>query len=119
MIQTSYFGSKAPKERKVCIAKWNKFWTGPRAMKFAPSNPRATDWKGAFQRDLESRFPTVESLRDYLAEIEAATPDPILCCYETDRLDCHRHILASFIERMLGVKVKEWEPSGPKQCSLV
>lgn len=119
MIQTSYFASKAPKGRKVCIAKWNKFWNGARAMKFAPSNPKATDWKGAFRADLEKRFPTVESLRDYLAEIERETPNPILCCYEVDRTECHRHILADFIEKMLGIKVTEWEPDTPKQGSLI
>lgn len=119
MIQTSYFSSKAPKQRKVCIAKWNKFWSGPRANLFAPSNPRAVNWKDAYQADLESRFPTVESLRVYLDEIQRTTPDPILCCYEVDRQDCHRHILATFIERMLGIKVTEWEPKTPKQCSLV
>lgn len=119
MIQTSYFSSKAPRERKVCIAKWNKFWSGARAMKFAPSNPKAVDWKRAFQNDLENRFPTVESLREYLAEIERETPNPILCCYEVEREECHRHILADFIQKMLGIEVTEWQPKGLKQGSLV
>ena len=79
-IETSFFSSKAPKERKVCIAKWHRGWNGPRAERFAPSDPKAVDWKAAYRKDLESRFPTPSSLRLYLQEIEKRTPDPILCC---------------------------------------
>ena len=46
-IETSFFSSKAPKERKVCIAKWHRNWSGPRAERFAPSDPKAVDWKSA------------------------------------------------------------------------
>lgn len=109
MIQVSFFKSRAPKERKVCIAKWARFWTGPKAERFAPSNPKANDWGASYRADLEKRFPTVESLRDYLEEIEAETPNPILCCYEVDPAECHRTILAEFIFKMLGVKVEEWQ----------
>ena len=77
-IETSFFSSKAPKERKVCIAKWHRGWNGPRAERFAPSDPKAVDWKAAYRKELESRFPTPSSLRLYLQEIEKRTPDPIL-----------------------------------------
>ncbi|MEG2173805.1 MAG: DUF488 family protein, partial [Desulfovibrionaceae bacterium] len=103
MLSTSFFASKAPKERKVCIAKWNRFWKGPRATLFAPSNPKAEDWAAAFQCDLESRFPTAQSLRRYLAEIEQATPNPILCCFELDEKQCHRRVLAAYIKKMLNI----------------
>lgn len=136
MIQVSFFKSKAPKHRKVCIAKWARFWTGPKAELFAPSNPKAVNWAEAYRRDLENRFPTVESLLDYLDMVEAVTPNPILCCFEVDPQECHRTILADFIERMTGVKVREWsaetdpvkeKPKKPAQakkpelvqCSLV
>ena len=134
MIQVSFFKSRAPKERKVCIAKWARFWTGPKADRFMPSNPKAADWQNAYRADLERRFPTVESLLEYLDEVEAATPNPILCCYEVDPAECHRTILAEFIFKMTGVTVKEWQSSdadrapspakkGKKpaleQCSLV
>lgn len=131
MIQVSFFKSRAPKDRKVCIAKWARFWTGPKADKFAPSNPRANDWAAAYLADLERRFPTLESLLEYLDEVETATPNPILCCYEADPAECHRTILAEFIFKMTGVEVKEWQPGAkdvaprtarkPKreQCSLV
>lgn len=108
MIQTSYFSSKAPKERKVCIAKWNRFWSGPRAKLFAPSDPKAVNWQASVRHDLESRFPTAERLQAYLAEIECDTPNPILCCYEKNPQECHRSVLAAFIEERLGFDVPEW-----------
>ena len=89
-IETSFFSSKAPKERKVCIAKWHRNWSGPRAERFAPSDPNAVDWKAAYRKELESRFPTPSSLRLYLQEIEKRTPDPILCCFELNPEECHR-----------------------------
>lgn len=73
MIETSFFSSKAPKGRKVCIAKWHRGWTGPRAQLFAPSDPKAADWQWAYRRDLEYRFPSVSTLQDYLREIERQT----------------------------------------------
>ena len=97
-IETSFFSSKAPKERKVCIAKWHRNWSGPRAERFAPSDPNAVDWKAAYRKELESRFPTPSSLRLYLQEIEKRTPDPILCCFELNPEECHRRVLAAFIK---------------------
>ncbi len=119
MIQTSFFSSKAPKERKVCIAKWHRNWKGPRAPLFAPSNPKAVDWKGSYRRDLEERFPDAESLKQYLWEIEQRTPDPILCCFEKDQTQCHRRVLATFIRERLGRDVPEWSNAEPEQFSLV
>lgn len=108
MIETSFFSSKAPKAHKVCIAKWHRGWTGPRASLFAPSDPKAADWQRAYRRDLEYRFPSAASLQDYLREIERQTPDPILCCFEADPRECHRRVLAAFIKEKLGTNVPEW-----------
>lgn len=119
MIQTSYFSSKAPKERKVSIAKWNRYWSGARAPLFAPSNPKAVDWSAAYRRDLESRFPNADSLRDYLREIERETPEPILCCFESDPGECHRRILAAYIKELLGIDIPEWEARQLAQASLL
>lgn len=119
MIYTSYFASKAPKTRKVCIAKWHRNWHGPRACLFAPSNPKAEDWAAAYQRDLEARFPTAESLRCYLAEIENESPAPILCCFELDENQCHRRVLAAYIKKMLAIEVPEWASTGPEQATLL
>jgi hypothetical protein len=119
MIQTSYFGSKAPKERKVCIAKWHRGWAGPRASRFAPSNPKAVDWAAAYRRDLETRFPDADSLRMYLREIEQETPNPILCCFESDPGECHRRVLAAYVKELLGIDIPEWQNRGLQQTSLI
>lgn len=118
MLTTSFFASKAPKEHKVCIAKWNRFWTGPRAVKFAPSNPNARDWQDAFRRDLDARFPEPEALRAYLKEIAASDPDAILCCYEHNPEDCHRRVLAAYVKEKLGMDIPEWQPP-MRQMSLI
>ena len=107
-IETSFFSSNAPKERKVCIAKWHRNWNGPRAGQFAPSDPKAVNWKAAYRKDLEARFPTESSLRLYLMEIEKKVPNPILCCFERNPEECHRRVLADFIKEKLNLDVPEW-----------
>lgn len=120
MIHTSFFSSRAPRGRKVSIAKWPpRYWAGPRAPKFAPSDPKAPDWAAAYRRDLEARFPSPASLRLYLEEVERETPDPILCCYEADASECHRRVLAAYIRELLGWDVPEWKSAAPEQTSLL
>ncbi len=117
-IMTSYFSSKAPNEQKVSIAKWPpRYFKGYRAMKLAPSNPKAEDWEKAYLHDLEQRFPQGKGLLEYLGEIEKNTPKAILCCYEKDKKECHRSILVEYIKRYLGIEIFEWEEN--KQASLI
>jgi hypothetical protein len=112
MFMTSYFASKAPKERKVCIAKGRpRFFAGPSFKDFAPLNPHdLNDWRNRYRRELEARYPDAASLRAALDAIAAKTPDPILCCYEKDAGECHRTVLAQFIAQRLGIVVPEWTP---------
>ena len=120
MLQTSYFSSKAPRAQKVAIAKYPpRFWSGPRAPRLAPSNPKAEDWAAAYLRDLEERFPEGAGLAEYLAQIEDQTPGAILCCYEADPQQCHRRILAAYIEKFLGLTVPEWRPREIEQGNLL
>ncbi len=112
-IYTSYFNSKAPAERKVCIAKSARFFSGPRAKELAPSNPWAGgDWKRAYLIDLDSRFGALGmlDLKQYLSAIHNRTPNPILCCHEANPENCHRSVLAAYIEKYLGIPVSEWSP---------
>jgi len=114
MITTSYFASKAPAERKVCIAK--KY---PRFMKkgnlwikeLAPSNPFVSDWEEAYLFDLETRFPGGKGLVLLLEEIRSQVPEPILCCYEKERSECHRSILSNYVKKHIGLNILEWSPS--------
>lgn len=120
MLYTSYFSSKAPRARKVAIAKYPpRFWQGPRAPRLAPSNPKAVDWAAAYLRDLEERFPEGAGLLEYLLEITARTPNAILCCYEADPRECHRSVLAAYIKKFLGLTVPEWKPREIGQGNLL
>lgn len=120
MIYTSYFSSKAPQDRKVSIAKWPpRYWKGARANLFAPSNPNAENWAERYWQDLEERFPDADSLRDYLADIERQTPEPILCCFEIAPGQCHRRVLAAYIKELLDIDVPEWSTLGISQASLL
>lgn len=116
-ITTSYFSSKAPKERKVCIAKgYPRFLPGlAKAGMFAPDNPKATNWQEAFRANLEARFPTASFLKAYLDTVCETTPDPIFCCYEKDPADCHRSILAAYLKEKLGLDVREWQPEAGQE----
>lgn len=117
-ISLSFFASRAPRERKVCIAKYPpRYWQGPRATLLAPSNPRARNWQQAYRLDMADRFPAGPRLGAYLMEIARATPRPILCCYERQPEDCHRSILAMLLREMLDWEVREWQP--PRQGSLL
>lgn len=116
MIFTSYLSSRAPKERKVCIAKYARFWSGARAAKLAPSDPKASDWQAAYLRDLEERFPDGAGLAEYLDDIASRVKDPILCCYEAKPQECHRSVLAQYAREKLGIEIAEWQ--GPEQGNL-
>ena len=52
--------------------------------------------------------------REVWCEIQqlAAPHEPIICCFEADRADCHRLQTARWLERELGVVVPEREAHG-------
>lgn len=109
-MHTSYFGSGAPRERKVCIArKCPAKCPCPQFEEFAPLNPWAGgDWRARYRRELERRFPTPEALRAALDGVRAVVEEPILCCYEKNPAGCHRRVLAQYVYEMLGELVPEW-----------
>lgn len=119
-IFMSYFASKAPQKRKVCIAKktW-RFAPGlPKAPQFAPANPWVSDFANRYRAELDARFPNPEALLAALEEICAKTSEPILCCYEKDSQECHRSILAAYIQEKLGITIEEWQPENSKTEQL-
>jgi hypothetical protein len=114
MLTTSYFASKAPAERKVCIALKRPRFLRKGALwikDLAPSNPWAEDWQGCYRRDLESRFPGGKGLSELLHAIEEQVPDAVLCCYEKSREECHRGILAEYAANNCGFEITEWMTS--------
>ncbi len=111
MIYTSYFGSQAPTDRKVCIArKCPRAWgCRPRIIELAPEDPWAKgDWQARYRAELAVRFPRPEDLRDVLARAESMAKNPILCCYEAEPWQCHRRVLAGVVLEKLGFEMPEW-----------
>lgn len=52
--------------------------------------------------------------------VDIADPyEPILLCFEKDRNDCHRAIVADWFERYLDVKVKEYGSSNRDSSGTV
>jgi len=111
MITTSYFASKAPSVRKICIAlKRPRYFHkgGLHVIELAPSNPWAENWQDLYWQDLQQRFPHGRGLAELLERIEARVKDPILCCYEKDPATCHRHLLSAYIKKHIGIDIPEW-----------
>ena len=120
MIQTSYFGSRAPEARKISIAKWPPRWFhGTRAYMLAPTNPKAENWEAAYLHDLETRFPEAFLLKNYLENLERSVREPILCCFEADPRECHRRVLARYVKKLLGWDIPEWRENGEQQGMLL
>ncbi len=108
-VTTSHFASHAPTPRKVCIAKNPpRGFRGLHVLDLAPSHPWARNWQESYRNDLAARFPLGKGLAELLADIAAKVPSPVLCCYERNRNECHRSILAEYIEQHLGFAVEEW-----------
>ena len=111
-IYTSYLNSKAPAERKVCIAKSARFFKGKRVKEFAPSNPWAEgDWRASFRADMDLRFGagSMLNLEEFVLSLHRSVPNPILCCHERDPRDCHRSVLSAYLLEKLGLEVEEWD----------
>lgn len=109
IITTSYFASTAPTQRKVCIAKKKpRSFKGLHVLKLAPSHPWAKNWQQSYMSDLQTRFPGGQGLAELLQQIAGQIPAPILCCYEKNPDQCHRHLLAEYIATHLHISVGEW-----------
>ncbi len=111
-MKTSYFGNKtAAKDPKaVSIARYPPRWwgAGRRYTLLAPSAvllKRAKDglpWPEYVKEYKETVLDKLDPVR-----VHADLSDAILCCWEVPGEDCHRRLVAEWIESSLGVKVPE------------
>lgn len=109
-MQTSYFGNPAIKNdpRAVSIARWPPRWWGTRR-RYVALAPSA---------DLLRRSKTGLSWPDYVAEYKRDIldkldptkvyadlgPDAILLCWEAPGENCHRRLVADWLEKSLFFK---------------
>jgi hypothetical protein len=89
-------------------------WKGRRYRALAPTRELLTEWKkGYLTWDLYIRFYR-EQVLDELDPMEVATDlnRLIMCCWEKHWQECHRSLVAFWLQEATGEKVPEWEP-GP------
>ncbi|MFA7177609.1 MAG: DUF488 family protein [Smithellaceae bacterium] len=111
-MKTSYFGNPKTKNNPnaVSIARWPPRWWGKRARFISLAPPG----------DLVKRFKTGSvSWPDYCAEYQSVLDknDPaeiyellkgkILLCYEKPGENCHRRLVADWLEKTLKIKIPE------------
>ena len=110
-MRTSYFGNKqaSGQPEAVSIARWSRFWKGRCYMPLAP----AVDLLNRYRRGL----PWAEYVVEYKRQLAALDPvkvfsdlgkDAILLCYEKPGENCHRRVVAEWLEQNLNVDVPEF-----------
>jgi len=111
-METSYFANKTVVEnpQAVSIAHWPPRWWGSRRRYIALA-PSADLLKRA-KAGMPWPEYVAEYKRDVLAKLDPAKvyadlSDSILLCWERPGEDCHRRLVAEWIESSLGVKVPE------------
>lgn len=111
-MKTSYFANKASgyDPQAVSIARWPPRWWGKRRRYIALA-PSADLLKRA-KAGMPWPEYVAEYKRDVLARLDPAKvysdlSDSILLCWERPGEDCHRRLVAEWIESSLGVKVPE------------
>ena len=112
-MKTSYFSNKAAAidPNAVSIARWAPRWWGSRAryIALAPSK----DLLDRSRAGLSWLEYVREYKRDVLAKLDPAKvasdlgPDAILLCWEPPGENCHRRLVAEWIEEHTGIKVPE------------
>lgn len=112
-MKTSYFGNKAAaaNPNSVSIARWPPRWWGAnrRYIALAPSidllnRSRAglpwPEYVKEYRHDILGKLDPAKVLSD-LGE------DAIILCWEKPGEDCHRRLVAEWIEKHTGIKVPE------------
>ena len=117
-IYTSYFSNakrlEAAGVRVIGISLFPPKWfTGISMKQVAPTYSIFTA-RGLSDEQYEKRFN-----REVLAKVDvwnfyqllerfSGGQDVALCCFEKDRKDCHRLLVAEWLQRGLGIEVPEW-----------
>jgi len=111
-MKTSYFANRkaAADPNAVSIARWPpRWWRGRRYIALAPSADLLRLSKAGLPWD---EF-VIEFQRHVLDKLDPAKvladlgPEAILLCWEKPGDDCHRHLVAKWLEKHLDIKVDE------------
>lgn len=112
-MKTSYFGNKTAisDPNAVSIARWPPRWWGSKSryIALAPSKDLLNrsraglpwlEYVKEYQRDILGKLDPAKVFSDLGA-------DTILLCWEKPGQDCHRRLVAEWIEKTLDIKVLE------------
>ena len=112
-MKTSYFGNKQASQdpNAVSIARWPPRWWGSRRryIALAPSKDLLNRSKAGlpwpeyvkeYQRDILGKLDPAKVLADL-------GDGAILLCWEKPGEDCHRRLVAEWLEKSLDIKVPE------------
>jgi hypothetical protein len=115
-MNTSYFRNKAAAAdpRAISIARWPPRWWGSRAryIALAPSidllkrSKAGFPWAAYVEEYKRDVLGKLDPARVY-AELTSLYSDPILMCWEVPGEDCHRLLVADWLENALKVKIPE------------
>lgn len=115
-IYTSYFGNKRNLDKAgikiICVAVIKpRYMAVDQILSVAPTRYMISS---ACSEDeylrLYNQILSNLNAHDIVAKIESLSGghDVALCCYEKKKEECHRYILAKWIEKNTGIKVKEY-----------
>ena len=112
-MKTSNFFNRAATEdpQAISIARWPARWWGKRRryIALAPS----IDLLKRSKAGLPWAEYVAEYTRDVLGKLDPAKvyadlgPDAILLCWEKPGEECHRRLVAEWLEKSLGIKIPE------------
>jgi len=109
-MNTGYYAVHGRLENTVAIsAKVPDFYKGRCYKKLAPSWSIYSEWKASGDNDLYIKRFNSEILTPLSPEevYENLGDDAILLCYESAEKFCHRHLVAEWLMKNLGVEIKE------------
>ena len=109
-MNTSYYSKSSNNFHAVSVAaRAPLFYSGRQYKKLAPK----LWFFQKYKKDGDEIFYTEQYQKEVLDKLdpkqvyEDLGPDAVLLCYERPSIFCHRHLIARWLEKHLGIEVKE------------
>jgi len=126
-IYTSYFANGKNIDEsiiQISIARWSPKWfEGARMVQLAPSSKtlqlfkdriiNKEEYKDRYMQKLHKFFSNPQEVFNCL-RTQWDDKDVALLCYEKSGDFCHRHILAKWLSKGLGIEIEEITNKGPE-----
>ncbi|MBN1547436.1 MAG: DUF488 family protein [Syntrophaceae bacterium] len=111
-MKTSYFGNPAIRDNPnaVSISRWSPRWWGsrPRYIALAPSadllrrSKEGLSWPDYVTEYKQTVLDQLDPVKVY-----ADLSDKIILCWESSNEECHRRLVAEWLEHALNVEIPE------------